>query len=101
MTFSVLGTLGVARIGTSSRDSTQRQRLSARRPMFVPEVGADWRWQPAARVRIAINAGATVGTIRPFASSGIVDGYAPFDDVLRLRRAWVGLTWEVRPRRSR
>ncbi len=93
MTFSLLGTLGVARIGTESRDSTQRSRLDARRLMYVPEAGADLRWQPTVRVPIALTAGAAIGSIRPFYRERIEDGYTPFNEALGLRRAWVGVAY--------
>jgi hypothetical protein len=93
MTFSVLGTLGIARIGTESRDSLRRTRLDARRIMFVPEAGVDWRWQPKVRLPIALNVGVAIGSIRSFVDDQVVDGYAPFNDALGLRRAWLGVAY--------
>lgn len=93
MTVSLLGTVGIARINTGTRDSTQKERLSARRLMFVPEAGADVRWQPVVRIPFALNAGVAIGSIRPIVEDRVADGYTPFNDPLGLRRVWLGMAY--------
>ncbi len=93
ITFSLAGALGIVRIGTESRDSIGRAALAARRLMYVPEVGLDWRWRPSLRHPIGLTAGAAIGSIRPITEDRVADGYTPFNRELGLWRVWLGVNY--------
>lgn len=98
---SLLGDLGIQRIGTKTKNATGDAVRSAWRMMYRPEVGAEARVAPSANRGFWLTAGYAVGQVRPFTQQGIADGYAPFENPLDIKRAWLGVIVAIDPTAGR
>lgn len=101
VSLSVIGDLGIAGISTSTRDSTNVERRSARMIMYQPEAGVEASWQPSQRAPLSITGGATIAELRPFVREYIADGYSPFSEPIGTRRIWLGVAVGLGPRGRR
>ena len=101
---SLVGDIGIGRIGTKTRDATDSVRLKNWRMVYRPEAGVEARVRPFSSKRWFLSGGAAVGQVRPVRQYDVQDGYSPFDAAQSLHRYWLGIMFPVQapePRRRR
>lgn len=92
---SLVGDIGIGRIGTKTRDASDSVRLKNSRLIYRPEAGVEARIRPMATKSWLLNGGASIGQVRPVRQYVVADGYSPFDVSLSLRRYWLGVMFPV------
>ena len=91
--FALTGDLMLASLRADTRGLTSGQTLTASKTFWGGLVGAHAAWTPVVRVPVALQIAGGVGGLMPIAHDVAVDGYAPFERGIQVRRLQLGIVW--------
>lgn len=85
--------LALSAVRSRTRDLSGALRLQADKTMWRLGAVAEVEWFPAAGTPLALVGGVGLAGLGPVRSSGLIDGYTPFDRATSLGHLSIGAAW--------